>query len=82
MLPVLTELRHALDMQSALESLVEEGNYCKVGSYIWLVYDLQFLIFFFLFIIIILLVIYCSHLVNGHFCKGVPSSIGVFAALR
>jgi hypothetical protein len=37
MLPVLTELRHALDMQSALESLVEEGNYCKVGSYIWLV---------------------------------------------
>ncbi|XP_059429795.1 uncharacterized protein LOC132163502 isoform X2 [Corylus avellana] len=29
MLPVLTELRHALDMQSALESLVEEGNYCK-----------------------------------------------------
>jgi hypothetical protein len=48
MLPVLTELRHALDMQSALESLVEEGNYCKVGSYIWLVYDLQFLIFFFL----------------------------------
>jgi hypothetical protein len=46
MLPVLTELRHALDMQSALESLVEEGNYCKVGSYFWLVYDLQFLIFF------------------------------------
>lgn len=27
--PVLTELRHALDMQAALESLVEEGNYCK-----------------------------------------------------
>ncbi|KAI5575748.1 hypothetical protein BDE02_09G001200 [Populus trichocarpa] len=29
MLPVLTELRRALDMQIALESLVEEGNYCK-----------------------------------------------------
>ncbi|XP_024023775.1 syndetin isoform X1 [Morus notabilis] len=28
-IPVLTELRHALDMQAALESLVEEGNYCK-----------------------------------------------------
>ncbi|XP_019453911.1 PREDICTED: syndetin-like isoform X1 [Lupinus angustifolius] len=26
---ILTELRRALDMQSALESLVEEGNYCK-----------------------------------------------------
>ncbi|XP_073267320.1 uncharacterized protein [Populus alba] len=29
MLPLLTELRCALDMQKALESLVEEGNYCK-----------------------------------------------------
>ncbi|XP_011005414.1 PREDICTED: coiled-coil domain-containing protein 132 isoform X4 [Populus euphratica] len=29
MLAVLTELRRALDMQVALESLVEEGNYCK-----------------------------------------------------
>ncbi|CAL1366985.1 unnamed protein product [Linum trigynum] len=29
MLPILNELRHAVDMQSALESLVEEGNYCK-----------------------------------------------------
>ncbi|KAI4334310.1 hypothetical protein L6164_019021 [Bauhinia variegata] len=29
LLPILTELRHALDMQLALESLVEEGNYCK-----------------------------------------------------
>ncbi|KAL5580161.1 hypothetical protein UlMin_012603 [Ulmus minor] len=28
-IPVLTELHHALDMQAALESLVEEGNYCK-----------------------------------------------------
>ncbi|CAL0329046.1 unnamed protein product [Lupinus luteus] len=28
-LPILTELRRALDMQSTLESLVEEGNYCK-----------------------------------------------------
>ncbi|KAE9620591.1 hypothetical protein Lal_00019965 [Lupinus albus] len=28
-LPVLTELRRALDMQSTLESLIEEGNYCK-----------------------------------------------------
>ncbi|GAV72103.1 DUF2451 domain-containing protein/DUF2450 domain-containing protein [Cephalotus follicularis] len=28
-LPVLSEVRHALDMQMALESLVEEGNYCK-----------------------------------------------------
>ncbi|KAF7805657.1 syndetin isoform X1 [Senna tora] len=28
-LPVLTELQRALDMQSTLESLVEEGNYCK-----------------------------------------------------
>ncbi|PON71203.1 Vacuolar protein sorting-associated protein 54, N-terminal [Trema orientale] len=27
--PVLTELRHALDMQAALESLAEEGNYWK-----------------------------------------------------
>ncbi|KAM6573723.1 uncharacterized protein LOC115700609 isoform X1 [Cannabis sativa] len=27
--PVLTELRHALDMQAALESLVEDGDYCK-----------------------------------------------------
>ncbi|KAH9700281.1 syndetin [Citrus sinensis] len=29
MLPILTELCHACDMQLALESLVEEGNYCK-----------------------------------------------------
>ncbi|XP_057956018.1 uncharacterized protein LOC131149520 isoform X2 [Malania oleifera] len=29
MLPILTELRHALDMQVALESHVEEGNYFK-----------------------------------------------------
>ncbi|KAK9185798.1 hypothetical protein WN943_026157 [Citrus x changshan-huyou] len=29
MLPILTELCHARDMQLALESLVEEGNYCK-----------------------------------------------------
>ncbi|XP_050367917.1 uncharacterized protein LOC126786203 isoform X2 [Argentina anserina] len=29
MIPVLTELRHALEMQSELESLVEEGNYCR-----------------------------------------------------
>ncbi|KAG6789117.1 hypothetical protein POTOM_005206 [Populus tomentosa] len=29
MLAVLTELHRALDMQVALESLVEEGNYCK-----------------------------------------------------
>ncbi|XP_061353458.1 uncharacterized protein LOC133298220 isoform X2 [Gastrolobium bilobum] len=29
MLPILTELRRALDMQSTLESLVEEGNYWK-----------------------------------------------------
>ncbi|XP_024199450.1 syndetin isoform X2 [Rosa chinensis] len=29
MVPVLTELRHALEMQSELESLVEEGNYCR-----------------------------------------------------
>lgn len=31
MLPVLSELRHAVDMQSMLEALVEEGNYYKVG---------------------------------------------------
>ncbi|KAH9660444.1 syndetin [Citrus sinensis] len=30
MLPILTELCHARDMQLALESLVEEGNYCKL----------------------------------------------------
>ncbi|XP_019199330.1 PREDICTED: syndetin isoform X3 [Ipomoea nil] len=29
MLPILTELRHALDMQAALETLVEEGNFSK-----------------------------------------------------
>ncbi|XP_022152901.1 syndetin isoform X2 [Momordica charantia] len=29
MLPVLSELRHVVDMQSMLESLVEEGNYYK-----------------------------------------------------
>ncbi|CBI17116.3 unnamed protein product, partial [Vitis vinifera] len=29
MLPILTELRHALDMQVALESHVEDGNYFK-----------------------------------------------------
>ncbi|XP_050137738.1 uncharacterized protein LOC126614195 isoform X1 [Malus sylvestris] len=29
MLPVLTELGHALKMQAELEFLVEEGNYCK-----------------------------------------------------
>ncbi|CAM8916625.1 unnamed protein product [Rhodiola kirilowii] len=29
MLPILNELRHALAMQSALENLVEKGNYCK-----------------------------------------------------
>lgn len=33
MVPVLTELRHALEMQSELESLVEQGNYCRVGVY-------------------------------------------------
>ena len=31
MLPILSELRHAVDMQSMLEILVEEGNYSKVG---------------------------------------------------
>lgn len=30
MLPVLSELRRALDMQLELETLVEEGNYFKV----------------------------------------------------
>lgn len=34
MLPVLTELCHASEMQAELENLVEEGNYCKVGVYI------------------------------------------------
>ena len=34
MIPVLTELRHALEMQSELESLVEEGNYSRVGVFI------------------------------------------------
>lgn len=29
MLPILNELCHALNMQAALESLVEEGDYCK-----------------------------------------------------
>uniref|UniRef100_A0A7N0U890 Syndetin n=1 Tax=Kalanchoe fedtschenkoi TaxID=63787 RepID=A0A7N0U890_KALFE len=29
MLPILNELRNALAMQTALEALVEEGNYCK-----------------------------------------------------
>ncbi|KAH0933244.1 hypothetical protein HID58_010361 [Brassica napus] len=29
MLPILTDLRHARVMQSSLEDLVEEGNYCK-----------------------------------------------------
>lgn len=33
MLPILTELRHALDMQVALETLVEEGNFSKVPFY-------------------------------------------------
>ncbi|KAL7185669.1 hypothetical protein ACSBR2_027593 [Camellia fascicularis] len=31
MLPILTELHHALDMQVALENHVEEGNFFKVG---------------------------------------------------
>lgn len=31
---MLTELRHASEMQAELENLVEEGNYCKVGVYI------------------------------------------------
>ncbi|XP_028090308.1 uncharacterized protein LOC114290574 [Camellia sinensis] len=30
MLPILTELRHALDMQVALENHVEEGNFFKI----------------------------------------------------
>lgn len=30
MLPILAELRRALEMQAALELLVEEGDYCKV----------------------------------------------------
>lgn len=29
MLPILTELRHALDMQKALDTLVEDGNYFR-----------------------------------------------------
>uniref|UniRef100_A0A803N6G7 Vacuolar protein sorting-associated protein 54 N-terminal domain-containing protein n=1 Tax=Chenopodium quinoa TaxID=63459 RepID=A0A803N6G7_CHEQI len=29
-LPVLTEILHALDMQKELETLVEEGNFCKL----------------------------------------------------
>lgn len=29
-LPVLTEICHALNMQKELETLVEEGNFCKV----------------------------------------------------
>lgn len=34
-LPVLTELRHALDMQMELETFVEKENYFQV-SLIWL----------------------------------------------
>lgn len=34
MLPVLTELRYALDIQVALETHVEQGNFCKVGFHI------------------------------------------------
>lgn len=42
MLPVLTELQRAPDMQSTLESLVEEGNYWKVGFYIC--FNLKFVV--------------------------------------
>lgn len=54
----MTELRHALDMQAALESLVEEGNYCKVSMYLiqfcFMVYDPQKTSFFFVVGIIVL----------------------------
>lgn len=30
MLPILTELRHSLDIQMELETLVENGKYCQV----------------------------------------------------
>jgi len=33
MLPILTELRHALDMQMELETLIEGGNYFRVGFF-------------------------------------------------
>lgn len=36
MLPTLLELQRALDMQSTLESLVEEGNYWKVNLSLYL----------------------------------------------
>lgn len=31
-LPLLSELLHALDMQNALESLTDQGDYCKVAN--------------------------------------------------
>lgn len=34
MLPILTELCYALDIQVALEAHVENGNFCKVGFHI------------------------------------------------
>lgn len=36
MIPILTELRHAVDMRIDLEVLIEEGNYFKVGLCSWL----------------------------------------------
>lgn len=33
MLPILSELRHAVDMQMALNTCVEEGNFSKVLFY-------------------------------------------------
>ncbi|KAL8503525.1 hypothetical protein ACS0TY_022308 [Phlomoides rotata] len=42
MLPILTELGHAVDLQMALETCVEEGNFTKVlFQFIWVLDSLS-----------------------------------------
>lgn len=89
MLAVLTELHRALDMQVALESLVEKGNYCKVGQCIFFAsgilwcYGLQFSTFLLCEKCGLFSCLLCQRIpLNCVFLPGIPSPIRVFTAIR
>jgi hypothetical protein len=47
-LPVLTELRHALDMQMELETFVDKENYFQVSLIGYCYFSLASLLYFFI----------------------------------
>lgn len=84
MIPVFTELLHALDMQVVLENHVEEGNFSKVGyqffTRLWDIVCNYFPILRAFIGFVHLFRIYFSKYVM--YCAGIPSPIWVFADFR